>query len=62
MRISVCMPVMGRPRMLAQAFHSILAQGYDDVELVIKDGDPEHPVTREDCVVNALRGFSQEVK
>ena len=58
MRISICMPVMGRPRMLAQAFHSILAQGYDDVELVIKDGDPEHPVMRDGALVAVLRCFS----
>ena len=57
MCVSICMPVMHRPRMLAQALHSILAQGYDDVELVIKDGDPEQPVTRDERVVAALRCF-----
>lgn len=57
MRISVCMPVMGRPRMLAQALHSILAQNYDDVELILKDGSSSDPVTQYDCVHKALRCF-----
>jgi glycosyltransferase involved in cell wall biosynthesis len=38
MRISICMPVFGRPRMFREALFSILAQGHEDWELVIHDG------------------------
>jgi glycosyltransferase involved in cell wall biosynthesis len=60
MRISVCMPVMGRPRMLAQALHSLLAQNYDNLELVLKDGDPNDPVIQYDCVHKALQCFGEK--
>jgi glycosyltransferase involved in cell wall biosynthesis len=62
MKISICLPVMGRPRMLAQALHSILAQGYEDTELVIKDGDPANPVCLDADVSNVSRCFRNEIQ
>lgn len=47
---------MGRERMLAQALYSLLMQDYDDLELVIKDGDPDNPVRD----IIALRCFKDE--
>lgn len=44
MKISVCLPVFGREKMLQQAIHSILLQEHEDWEIVIRDDDPEHPV------------------
>jgi glycosyltransferase involved in cell wall biosynthesis len=57
-KISICLPVFGRPRMLCQALHSILMQGYDDVELAVQDGNPEAPVIEDGQVkrVAALLG------
>ena len=52
--ISICMPVMGRFRMLEQALHSVLLQENSDWELVVKDGDPEHPVTENPRVASLL--------
>jgi glycosyltransferase involved in cell wall biosynthesis len=50
-KISVCMPVFGRPRMFRQALFSILAQEHEDWELVAYDGSErpqvEDPVTRQ---------------
>ena len=54
MRISVCMPVMGRGKMLSQALYSIFMQGHEDVEIVLKDGDPDHRVTDDPYVQGAL--------
>jgi len=53
------MPVMGRGPWLAQALYSILMQSYDDVEVVLKDGDPTHPVTDSPEVHLALRCFRE---
>jgi len=44
MKISICLPVIGRERMLAQALYSILMQGYDNFEILLKDGNPDRPV------------------
>lgn len=53
MKISVCMPVLGRERMVADAVCSLLLQGHEDWELVMQDGCVEKPV-REDPRVGAL--------
>jgi len=46
MKISLCMPVFGadRAKVFCDAVYSILLQGYDDVELVVKDGKVTEPL------------------
>ena len=44
MKISICIPVYGREKMLAQAIHSILTQEHEDYEVILRDDDPENPV------------------
>jgi glycosyltransferase involved in cell wall biosynthesis len=44
MKISICIPVYGRAKMLIQALHSILLQEHEDYEVILRDDDPEHPV------------------
>lgn len=46
MKISICIPVMGREKMLMQAIHSILLQEHEDFEIVIRDDDPNNPVQK----------------
>jgi Glycosyl transferase family 2 len=44
MRVSICIPTMGRAKMLLQAICSILMQEHQDYEVIIRDDDPEHPI------------------
>lgn len=44
MKFSICIPAMGREKMLAQSLHSILAQEHEDYEVVVRDDDPDHPI------------------
>lgn len=53
MKISVCMPVFGRERMLSDAICSLLMQGHEDWELVVQDGCVDKPATK-DSRVSAL--------
>jgi glycosyltransferase involved in cell wall biosynthesis len=43
MKISLCLPVFKRPVMLAECLESVLAQDYDNYEVVMKDGCREFP-------------------
>lgn len=61
MRISICLPVMGRPQWLRQALLSFLIQDYDDLELVVKDGDPNQPVVEDKGVAAVLSLLGQRV-
>lgn len=54
MKISVCIPVIGRGRMLSRALYSVLMQDYDDIEIVLKDGNPDSPVTEDPYVRDVL--------
>jgi glycosyltransferase involved in cell wall biosynthesis len=51
MKISLCLPVFKRPAMLAQCLASVIAQNYDDYEIVMKDGCLDFPA----CDVRSLR-------
>lgn len=53
MLISICMPTLGRHRYVRSALHSILLQEFDDIELVVRDGDPADPIVS-DPQVKAL--------
>lgn len=44
MKISVCLPVFGRERMLLQALHSVLLQEHQDWEIIVRDDGPDKPV------------------
>ena len=44
MRISLCIPAYGREEMLQQTIHSVLLQGYQDWEIVVRDDNPEKPL------------------
>ena len=46
------MPVMGVDcaKVLRSALHSILLQEYSDLELVLQDGDPDHPIVSDSHV------------
>lgn len=44
MRISLCIPAFGREEMLQQNIHSVLVQGYQDWEIVVRDDNPDRPV------------------
>jgi glycosyltransferase involved in cell wall biosynthesis len=44
MKISLCLPVFRRPGMLAECLDSVLAQDYNDYEVVMKDGCFDFPV------------------
>jgi glycosyltransferase involved in cell wall biosynthesis len=57
MRISICLPVKGRPAFFQQALCSILMQGYGDVEIVVKDGNLESPEIYDQGVVKLLSFF-----
>jgi glycosyltransferase involved in cell wall biosynthesis len=54
MKISICMPVFGRSRMLRQALLSILGQGHEDYELVLQDGNVAEPVVNDPQVQSVL--------
>jgi hypothetical protein len=43
-RISLCIPVFGREKMLVQTLHSVLMQEHQDFEVVIRDDNPDRPV------------------
>lgn len=47
MKISICLPVIGREKMLFQALCSILYQDHDDWEILLRDGDPLNHVSRD---------------
>jgi glycosyltransferase involved in cell wall biosynthesis len=49
-KISVCLPVIGRLRFLEEALYSLLGQSHSDWELVVKDGDPEAPVANDERI------------
>lgn len=44
MKISICIPAMGRERLVLQAMHSILLQEHEDYEVIIRDDDPKNPI------------------
>lgn len=52
MKISICMPVMGVrcAHAFRRALHSILLQDYQNVELMVKDGDLDDPITNDQRV------------
>ena len=52
MKISICIPVMGisSAKVLCSALHSILLQEYNDVELILQDGDPERSIVSDSHV------------
>ncbi|MHB8501515.1 MAG: glycosyltransferase [Candidatus Acidiferrales bacterium] len=62
MKISICMPVFGRSRMLRQALFSILGQGHADVELVLQDGDVKAPVAEDPAVQSVLALFENSLR
>ncbi len=62
MKISICIPVMSRPRQFFEAVCSILVQGYENLELVVQDGDPEHPVAGDLRVAGALSLLGSRAK
>lgn len=49
MKVSVCIPAYHRPHMLCQAILSVLGQDAD-IEIVIRDDDPQQPVVENDEV------------
>jgi glycosyltransferase involved in cell wall biosynthesis len=51
MKISLCLPIFRRPEMLAECLDSVLAQTYQDYEIVMKDGCLDDPA----CGVKSLR-------
>lgn len=61
MKVSLCMPVDGREAMLAKALDSILAQTYKNVEVVIKDNNPAHPVIYNPAVHNRFFEFGDRL-
>lgn len=56
MKISIALPVVGRERMLAQALYSILMQGHENFELLLKDGNPDRPVM-DDAEISKILGL-----
>lgn len=54
MRISICIPVVGRTRLFAMALHSLLAQEHEDWQLCVRDGSPE-PLSQH-CDITPLFG------
>ena len=44
MKISVCLPVFGREKMLQQAIHSVLLQEHEDWEIIVRDDGSEKRV------------------
>lgn len=62
MKLSICLPVKGRSRWLCQALYSFLLQGYEDFEVVIKDGDPCNPVLEDPVVKPVAALFGDKIK
>lgn len=54
MKISICMPVFGRERMVADALCSLLMQDHEDWELVVQDGCVGKPVIADHLVKTLL--------
>jgi glycosyltransferase involved in cell wall biosynthesis len=61
-KISICIPIIGREKQFSDLLCSILMQNYDDLELVVADGDPLHHVRGDLQITRLFEIFGDQVK
>lgn len=60
-RVSVVIPTYNRPAELQRALHSVVAQGYPDLEIIVIDDNVNNPDARENTA-GVVRSFTAPVR